>query len=158
MIKDGKKMATLHQLFEGQVKARPDSIAVSSERKSINYRELNERANKLAHLLRARYFDLYGKHLQKDTLIGVFLERSVEAIVSILAILKAGAAYVPLDPDCPDVRLNYLLEDSQVKLIVTHSGLRDLLNEPPEKLITIDDKTHTQASKENPQNINTPND
>ncbi|MCA1993235.1 MAG: amino acid adenylation domain-containing protein, partial [Coleofasciculus sp. S288] len=108
-----------HQLFEAQVEKTPDAIAVVFEDKQLTYRQLNNRSNQLAH------------HLQKlgvglDVLVGICLERSVEMIVGVLGILKAGGAYVPLDPTYPQERLNFMLEDAQVSILLTHSVLAPL--------------------------------
>src|SRR5262249_27499139 len=80
----------IHELFERQVVRRPDSVAVTFDNEQITYRELNGRANQLAHYLRA-------KGVGPDTTIGLFLERSPEMVVALLAILKAGGGYVPFD-------------------------------------------------------------
>ena len=85
---------TVHQLFEEQVKKTPDSIAVVFEDEQVTYRELNTRSNQLAH-----YLSALG--VAPERLVAICLERSVEMIVSILAVLKAGAAYVPIDPNYP---------------------------------------------------------
>ena len=110
-----------HQLFEQQVEQTPDAIALVFEDEQLTYRELNHRSNQLAH------------HLQKlgiepDVLVGICLERSVEMMVGLLGILKAGGAYVPLDPTYPQERLNFMLEDSQVSILLTHSVLAPLFN------------------------------
>ena len=92
---------TVHQLFEEQVKKTPDSIAVVFEDEQVTYRELNTRANQLAH-----YLSALG--VAPERLVAICLERSVEMIVSILAVLKAGAAYVPIDPNYPIERQKYM--------------------------------------------------
>ena len=110
----------LHQLFEDQVERAPDAIAVEFEDKQLSYRQLNERANKLA------------RHLQRlgvgpDTLVALCVERSLEMVVGLLGILKAGGAYVPLDPSYPSERLAFMLRDSGALLLLTHQRLRDQL-------------------------------
>ena len=110
----------LHQLFEEQVDRAPDAIAVVFEDKQLSYRQLNERANRLAH------------HLQRlgvgpDTLVALCMERSLEMVVGLLGILKAGGAYVPLDPSYPSERLAFMLRDSGALLLLTHQLLRDQL-------------------------------
>ncbi len=102
----------IHQLFEAQVEQTPDIPAVIFETEEITYRQLNERANQLAH-----YLQKLG--VKPEVLVGVCLERSVETIVGILAILKAGGACVPLDPTYPKERLAFMLEDSQVAVLLT---------------------------------------
>jgi len=102
----------IHELFEQQAERTPDAVAVVSRGQSISYRNLNERANQVAQLLLRR-------GIQKETLVGLCLERRVDMVVALLGILKAGAAYVPLDPRLPDERLGYLLADSKPAVIVT---------------------------------------
>ncbi|WP_329571773.1 non-ribosomal peptide synthetase [Kitasatospora sp. NBC_01266] len=102
---------TIHQLFEQQVELRPDAIAVSSSAGELTYRQLNERANRLAHHLR-------GLGLAPGTPVGVCLERGPDLVCALLGILKAGAAYLPLDPEYPAERLSYMVADSAAALIV----------------------------------------
>jgi len=97
----------IHQLFEAQVEKTPDSIALLFEKKSLSYRELNRKANQLAH-----YLQKLG--IGPDVLVGICMDRSLEMVIGLLGILKAGGAYVPLDPSYPKERLVYVLEDSQV--------------------------------------------
>jgi amino acid adenylation domain-containing protein len=102
----------LHQLFEAQVERTPDAIALVFKNQQLTYRELNERANQLAHHLQAL-------NVQPETLVGISVERSLDTAIGILGILKAGGAYVPLDPAYPQERLAYMLADSQVPILVT---------------------------------------
>jgi amino acid adenylation domain-containing protein len=107
-----------HKLFEKQVEKTPDSVAVVYKEKSLTYREINERANQLAnHLLKLG--------AKPELLIGVFIERSMEMMIALLGILKAGAAYVPLDPDFPVERLAYMLDASDINILITLSDLLD---------------------------------
>ena len=119
--KDYPKEKTIHQLFEEQVQRTPDNVAVVFEEQSLTYRELNTRANQLAHKIRNSYKQQTGTELSPDTLIALCLDRSLEVIVAILAVLKAGGAYVPLDPEYPDERIAYILQDTQAKLLLTQS-------------------------------------
>jgi amino acid adenylation domain-containing protein len=105
----------VHQLFEQQAERDPDAIAVVSQGESISYRDLNERANRLAHLLLHR-------GIQPEGLVGVCVERSLEMVVALLGILKAGAVYVPLDSRLPVERLRHLLDDAQPAVIITDEG------------------------------------
>ncbi|WP_164020355.1 non-ribosomal peptide synthase/polyketide synthase [Pyxidicoccus trucidator] len=107
----------IHQLFEQQVALRPDAIAVEFGDARLTYRELDARANALAHLLRS-----HG--VGPDTLVALCLERSLELIVSLLAILKAGGAYLPLDASYPAQRLAFMLEDAPPRLLLTSRALR----------------------------------
>ena len=100
-----------HQLFEAQVEQRPEAIAAVFESAQLTYRELNRRANQVAH------------HLQKagvvpETVVGIYLERSLEMLISLLGVLKAGAAYLPLDPSYPGDRLAFMLKDAAVKFLL----------------------------------------
>ncbi|UUZ97670.1 AMP-binding protein [Paenibacillus sp. P25] len=101
--------ATIHQLIEEQVQRTPNHPAVVFEGKRLSYRELNERANRLARTLRAM-------GVQTDEPVGIMLERSLEMVVGILAVLKAGGAYVPIDPEYPQERIRYILDDSGARL------------------------------------------
>ncbi len=106
----------VHQLFEEQVEKTPDAIAVQFEDQELTYRELNARANQVAHHL----------DVKPDTLIGLSVERSLEMIVGMLGILKAGAAYVPLDPSYPEERLNFILEDSGIEILLDKERLEQI--------------------------------
>lgn len=109
--------ACLHRIFEAQVAQTPDAIALSCEAGQLAYRELNRRANLLAHHLRSL-------GCQPEMLVGVCLEHSSNLLVAILGILKTGAAYVPLDPTYPVERIDFMLQDSGVSLLVTEHQLR----------------------------------
>lgn len=105
----------LHQLFEEQVKRTPDGIAVVFEETRITYRELNRRANGLAH-------HLVALGVRPETLVGVHLDRSVELVVALMGILKAGGAYLPLSPSLPSDRLALMIRDSGISLLLTRRG------------------------------------
>ncbi|HEV3049820.1 MAG TPA: amino acid adenylation domain-containing protein, partial [Longimicrobium sp.] len=107
----------IHELFEAQAVRTPDAVAVVFEDASLTYAELNARANRLAHHLRA-----HG--VGPEVRVGVLMERSLEMVVSLLAVLKAGGAYVPLDPGLPAERLAYMLDDSAVPLVLVQAALR----------------------------------
>jgi amino acid adenylation domain-containing protein/non-ribosomal peptide synthase protein (TIGR01720 family) len=106
----------VHELFEAQCAGTPDKIAIEYEGKAITYKELDRHANSLAALLRE-------KGLQPEGIVGIFLERSPELIISILGALKAGGCYMPIDPDLPNERISHLLADSQCKLLITGNAL-----------------------------------
>lgn len=119
-------METVVALFEGQVKRTPDKIALKHNDEALSYDELNRQANQLAH-----YLQFLG--VQPEYLVGVCLPRSIEMLVAILGILKAGAAYVALDPCFPEKRLAYMLEDSQLKcLLLTQKTQQTLSKLMPE--------------------------
>jgi amino acid adenylation domain-containing protein len=109
---DYAKDKCIHHLFEEQVERTPDAIALEFEEQQITYRELNRRANQLAH-----YLITLG--IGPEKLVGICAERSIEMVVGLLGILKAGGAYVPLDPAYPKQRLRFMLEDSQVSVLLT---------------------------------------
>ncbi|MGR4879945.1 amino acid adenylation domain-containing protein [Streptomyces sp. LARHCF249] len=122
---------TFPELFAAQVAARPDAVAVIDEYGSLTYRELDERANRLAHHLIAR-------GAGRDVLVGLCVERSARMITGLLGIMKAGAAYVPLDANYPSDRLGYMLRDSGVALIVTQEHLLGRLPESDAVLVDLD--------------------
>ncbi|NLS92893.1 MAG: amino acid adenylation domain-containing protein [Planctomycetaceae bacterium] len=112
----------IHQLFEEQVERTPDAVAVVFEGEQLTYRELNRRANQLAHHLREL-------GVERETLVAICVERSLEMIVGLLGILKAGGAYVPLDPEYPKQRLAFMLEDTQAPVLLTQERMRPKLPE-----------------------------
>ncbi|MNH77752.1 Linear gramicidin synthase subunit D [compost metagenome] len=118
---DYPREMTIHEMFEAQVARTPENIALVFEGVSLTYRQLNERANRLAAYLRAQFV------LQPDDLIGLCLERSERMIVSILAVLKAGAAYVPLSPDMPAERMLWTIENIHSRVILTELGTQEAL-------------------------------
>jgi amino acid adenylation domain-containing protein/non-ribosomal peptide synthase protein (TIGR01720 family) len=110
----------IHQLFEEQVAKNPDAVAVIYEQESLTYQQLNQKANQLAH-----YLQSLG--IKTEELVGICLERSPLIIIGILGILKAGAAYLPLDPSYPPNRLIYMVEDSGVSVVLTQEKLANTL-------------------------------
>jgi amino acid adenylation domain-containing protein len=106
----------VHQWFEAQVEQTPDAVAVVYEQQKLTYRELNQKANQLAH-------HLQSLGVKSEQLVGICVERSLEMVIGMLAILKAGGAYVPLDPTYPQERLTYMLEDAGVSVLLTQSKL-----------------------------------
>lgn len=145
--KEFPKDKRVHQLFEAQVERSPGKIALVFEEQGLTYRDLNQRANQLAHYL-------YKRGIGPDVLVGIFLERSLEMVIAILGILKAGGAYVPLDPDYPKDRLGFMLQDSKVGIILTQEGLLDLLPESVGECFCLDGDLERLAkeNKENPAN------
>ncbi|MEM1254707.1 MAG: amino acid adenylation domain-containing protein [Cyanobacteria bacterium P01_H01_bin.21] len=135
----------LHTLFEQQVEQSPHSAAVVFEQKRLSYAELNTRANQLAHHLQAA-------GVGPETLVGIYLERSIDLVVGLLAILKAGGAYVPLDPSYPQARLEYMVEDANISLLLTQSKLATTLSASQVQVISIDtDETDiANSSSANP--------
>ncbi|AIG26684.1 non-ribosomal peptide synthase/polyketide synthase [Brevibacillus laterosporus] len=109
---------TIQQLFDKQAALSPEQVAVYFEGKPLTYQELNEKANQLARLL-------MSKGVAKDKIVAIMTNRSIEMIVSIIAVLKAGGAYVPIDPVYPADRIQYMLEDSNAKVLLTQKHLMD---------------------------------
>jgi len=105
----------LHELFDAQVEQTPDTVAVVFEGQRLTYQELNRRANQLAHHLRRL-------GVGPDVLVGICVERSLEMVVGLLGILKAGGAFLPLDPTYPIDRLEYMLADSNARLLLAHAA------------------------------------
>jgi amino acid adenylation domain-containing protein len=129
---DYPKDKTIVNLFEEQVEKTPDNIAVVFEGQQLTYAELNRRANKLAHYLRTLI-------CTANDLIAICVERSLDMIIGLLGILKAGGVYVPLDPEYPQERLGYMLEDSQASLLLTQSWLQDHLPATDTRIIYFDE-------------------
>jgi len=121
----------IHQLFEEQVEKTPSDIAVIFENQQLSYRELNNRANQLAH-----YLQQLG--VKPDIMVGICVERSIEMVVGLLAIMKAGGAYMPLDPAYPKERLAFTLADSQVSVLLAHTHLINDLPSHSAQLVCID--------------------
>ena len=138
----------IHELFEEQVERTPDAAAVVFEDQQLTYRELNNRANQLAH-----YLQKLG--VGPEVLVGICVERSVEMVVGLLGILKAGGAYVPLDSSYPKERLVFMLQDTATKLIVTHERLLEELPEQSAARVCLDRDWFeiAQESAENPQRL-----
>ncbi|OIN83718.1 non-ribosomal peptide synthetase [Francisella sp. TX07-6608] len=140
------KDKTVHQLFEEQVAKTPDNIAVVFEGKQLTYKELNQRSNQLARYITAKYKSITNKDLQPDTLIALYLDKSLEMIISILAVLKAGAAYVPISPEFPTDRTKYILDDTNASILLSQAHLTDKLNQVTQniEIIATDDSQEFQ--------------
>jgi amino acid adenylation domain-containing protein len=121
----------LHELFEQQVEATPHAVAVVHETRELSYRELNARANRLAHHLREL-------GVKPDGRVAICVERGIEMVVGLLAVLKAGGGYVPLDPAYPPDRLRYMLEDSAPTVVLAQGRLVELAGERPEPVPVLD--------------------
>ncbi|RKZ51510.1 MAG: non-ribosomal peptide synthetase, partial [Candidatus Parabeggiatoa sp. nov. 3] len=122
---------TIVELFEDQVAKTPDAIAVIFENQQLTYRELNTKANQLAH-----YLQTLG--VKPEVLVGICVERSCEMVIGLLGILKAGGAYLPLDPAYPKARLAFMLLDSQVPVCLIQESLIDTLPKTRAQLVCLD--------------------
>ncbi|MEH2311071.1 MAG: amino acid adenylation domain-containing protein [Nostoc sp.] len=135
----------IHQLFEEQVELTPNAIAVVFDNQQLTYYELNSRANQLAHYLRSL-------GIKPDILVGLCVERSLEMVIGLLGILKAGAAYVPLDPEYPTERLSFILEDAQVSVLLTQQQLVDRFPQHQANQVCLDTDAQliSQSGDDNP--------
>jgi len=135
----------VHQLFEAQVERSPNAVAGVFEGEQLTYRELNVKANQLAH-----YLGSLG--VGQEVLVGICVERSLEMVVGLLGILKAGGAYVPLDPTYPRERLAFMLEDTQTPVLLTKARLVKFLPPHQARVVCLDTdwKDIARQSEENP--------
>ena len=124
---DYPKTRTIHRLFEEQVEKTPDYTAVVFEDQKLSYSELNEQSNQFARTLTRL-------GVKPDSVVAILLNRSIDMIVAMIAILKAGAAYLPVDPEYPDDRIQYILSDSVCDFLVTHSQVTKSVHVPGEIL------------------------
>ncbi|MBE9115230.1 amino acid adenylation domain-containing protein [Lusitaniella coriacea LEGE 07157] len=134
------EMGCIHPLFEAQVEKTPDAIAVQWENQSLTYQELNEKANQLA-----RY--LQGLGVEPEVLVGICVERSLDLLVGILGILKAGGAYVPLDPAYPQTRLDYMVADAKIGILVAQDKFVSLFSDRVSHTICLDSDWETIATE-----------
>ncbi|NEP32739.1 non-ribosomal peptide synthetase [Moorena sp. SIO3B2] len=143
----------IHHLFEAQVQNSPEAVAVSFAGQHLTYGELNAKANQLA-----RHLQTLG--VKPETLVGLCIDRSLDLIVGLLGILKAGAAYVPLDPAYPSERLSYMVNDAQVSVLVTKKQWSTLKSEHPMAVVCLDTQEDviSQYSTQNPESTVTPED
>ncbi len=118
---DYEKHKCIHELFEEQAEKTPDKVAVVACDKTLTYRELNEEANRIAH-------SLMEKGIGKGDIVGLMLPRKSYLLSALFGILKTGAAYLPIDPDFPEGRIEYMLSDSQAKHCITEENISELLS------------------------------
>lgn len=132
---DYPRTKCIHQVFEEQVGKRPEAVAVHFNDKKLTYDELNQRANQIAKKL-CRF------KVGPEVLVGIFVERSAEMVASLLAILKTGAAYVPLDPEYPAERLAYMISDAAMPVILTQKSLEASLPKTAAQILLLDEINH----------------
>lgn len=142
---------TTHQIFEEMVRKYPDRTAVVCEDKAITYDELNKKANQLAGYLRKN-------GVKSDTIVGFVTDITIEMIVGILGIIKAGGCYLPIKPDFPEDRINYILENSGAPLLLTKKKYFHILKDYKGEIIDFLDEKIYSGSTENLNNINSPQD
>ena len=152
--RDFSRDKTIHQLFEEQVNKTPNNVAVIYEDNQLTYCELNKKANQLAHQIIARHQEVYNKQVMPDTLIAVSLNRGLNMIITILAVLKAGAAYIPIDPDYPRDRIQLLLDDAKPHLFIVEKEMTEKISFAANRVINSHNKltTDTQENSKNPIN------
>lgn len=123
----------VQEMFETQAQRTPEAVAIVFEGASVTYRELNERANRLA-----RYLQTFG--LKPQSFCGICVERSIEMFIGVLGILKTGAAYVPLDPAYPRERLAFMLEDTQMPVLLTQQKIAETLDGQSTNFVLLDEE------------------
>lgn len=144
--KEYNQSKTIHELFEKQVEKTPDNIAVIYNDTTLTYSELNEKANQLARVL-------ISKGVRSDTIVGIMMDKSLEAIVGIIGILKAGGAYLPINPTNPLQRIEYMLKDSNSMILLVKDRLETKINFRGQ-IISINDKEVQYAAQNNIENTN----
>ncbi|ALP39316.1 non-ribosomal peptide synthetase (plasmid) [Paenibacillus sp. IHB B 3084] len=146
------KDQTIHGLFEERAEQRADHLALVWGEQTLTYRELNEQANRLAIVLRER-------GVKPNDIIAIMAERSMEMVIGILGTLKAGGAYLPIDPNYPEERIHYMLEDSGASIVLTQKHLRDKLTYHG-AIMDLDDESlkYIELDRANPEPVNTPED
>jgi len=130
----------IHELFEEQVVRTPGACAIVCQAERISYSVLNQKANQVAHYL-------LSKGVKPDSMVGLCMTRSIDLIVGMLGILKSGAAYVPLDPNYPRQRLDYILKDANVDLVVTESSLATMFDVQQKRVLLLDKDTDSQQQE-----------
>ena len=147
---DYPKDKTIAELIETQANKTPNTVAIVFEEKQLTYKELNEKANQLARYLREE------KKIKPNDIVGVMLPRSLELIPTLIGVLKSGACYIPIDPTYPEKRIEYMLENSDAKVLITNEELFEKMNF--ENKIDILDKKISSKSKSDIEQINKPED
>lgn len=146
---DYPREKTLQEIFEEKVLSSPEKTAVLFEDKKLTYRELNEKANSLAGILRKN-------GVKPDFIVGIMVEKSIEMVVGILAILKAGGAYLPIDPAYPEDRIDYILKNSGTNILLTQDKFRNMV-EFDGKILDLYDEQLYKEGVDNLENKNNPN-
>ncbi|MCD8926397.1 amino acid adenylation domain-containing protein, partial [Staphylococcus epidermidis] len=142
---------TVIEIFEKQVQKTPKNVAVVYEEETLTYEELNKRANQLGRKLRS-------EGVQPNSLVGLMTDRRLEMIIGIYGILKAGGAYVPIDPNYPSERINYILEDSQLNILLTDRDLEDSIKSPNHVINITKPSVYKENASDNLDYVNTSKD
>lgn len=137
---------TINIFFEMQAKKTPESIAIVDSKKEINYDELNKKVNRFSNYL-------IDKGIEKNDRVCLVMDHSIEMIVTILAIIKSGATYIPIEPTFPVKRINLIIEESEAKFVVTNEKYNEIFI-AKDKLIYYNEKNLKTFSEENPNNLN----
>ncbi len=148
---DYPKDKTISELFEEQAKKTPNNTAVVFGMQKLTYKELNEKANSLAYYLREN-------GIETNNLVGVMVNRSLEMIIGMLAVLKAGGAYIPIDPTYPKDRIEYMLKNSNSKILLTQEHLHDITDFKNCVYIDLSNDSIYSLPNDNPNHTNTPED
>ena len=148
---DYPKDKTIAELFEEQAKKTPNNVAVVFGMQKLTYKELNERANSLAYYLRKN-------GIETNDLVGIMVNRSLEMIIGMLAVLKAGGAYIPIDPTYPKDRIEYMLKNSNSKLLLTQEHLHDITDFKNCVYIDLSNDSIYSLPNDNLNHTNTPED
>ncbi|NQZ20714.1 MAG: amino acid adenylation domain-containing protein [Colwellia sp.] len=138
-VVDYAKDKSIHALFEQQAQQNPDNVAVVFEDNQLTYKQLNEKANQLAHYLTAHH------NIKTDSLVGLCVERSIDMVIGILAVLKAGGAYVPLDPSYPADRLSYMIKDAALTIVLSQTKVQNVLAGFGGTVVTLDGLIQTNS-------------
>lgn len=146
------KDKTISQLFEEQVEKTPDNVALVFGNEQLTYKELNEKANSLAYYLKNKV------KVTKNDIVGIMISRSLEVIVAMLAVIKAGGAYVPIDPSFPKDRIDYMLNSSNAKILLTQKKLENKINYNSKLSVDLDNNFIYSLPNKNLECINTAND
>lgn len=141
--KEYEKEATLGELFERQVKYHPHDIAVECGEESATYRQINDKANTIANVLREH-------NIGEDSIVPILVKRSIDTLICMIAVLKAGGAYLPVDTEYPVERISYMLTHSKARVILAHKEFLDKVQNLECETILVDEKQYQQETKENP--------
>ena len=145
MLSDTQNLC-IHNLFERQVLQQPEQVAIISQKGELTYEALNQQANQIAH-------HLQSLGAQPESLVGICVDRSIQMVAALMGILKAGCAYVPLDAKYPKERLGFIIEDTQIPLLISQSSMENILPSHDAKTILLD-TDWSEIEQQNTTNLN----